>query len=358
MTQLEIKPTYAATGSRFEFIDLFAGIGGFHLGMKANGGVCVFASEYDKYAAKTYKEWTNCQNLDTSDIRDFDLSKIPSHDVLCAGFPCQPFSLAGVSKKNSLGRKHGFDDEKQGNLFYSIRDIAVLKKTPILLLENVKNLISHDKGNTWKTIQSELDQAGYSIVFKVIDAKGWVPQHRERIFIVCFRKDDFTDHEISSFSFPNHAKMNKYPMLQKILDPNPEKKYMLTDNLWVYLQNYAAKHKAAGNGFGFSIAKPEGISRTISARYHKDGSEILLRQKGWKNPRRLTPSEAAKLMGFKPSLAVKAKVPGGKFKQVVSDTQAYKQFGNSVCPLIVQDIGSALATILDARKERLSLLSQ
>lgn len=339
--------------SKFDFIDLFAGIGGFHLGMKANGGRCVFASEYDKYAAKTYLAWTNCENLDTGDIRSFDLSKIPDHDILCAGFPCQPFSLAGVSKKNSLGRKHGFDDEKQGNLFYSIRDIAVLKRTPILLLENVKNLISHDKGNTWATIKLELENAGYKILYKIIDAKGWVPQHRERIFIVCFRKKDFTEEEISSFVFPEHAKTNKYPKLSKILDPQPEPKYMLTDNLWRYLQAYAEKHRAAGNGFGFSIAQPEGITRTISARYHKDGSEILIRHDGWRNPRRLTPSEAAKLMGFRPSLALKAKVPGGQFKKVVSDSQAYKQFGNSVCPLIVQDIGEVLASILEARQLRI-----
>ena len=337
--------------SDFTFIDLFAGIGGFHIGMKINGGNCVFANEWDKYSAMTYLAWTGCGYLTTADIRDLDYaSEIPNHDVLCAGFPCQPFSIAGVSKKNSLGRKHGFQDVEQGNLFFAICDIVSEKTPSVLFLENVKNLRSHDKGKTWKVITEAIDALGYEMKFQIIDAQGWVPQHRERIYMVCFNRSKFTKNEIDSFEFPSPT--GKKITLSTILEADPDKKYMLTDNLWSYLQKYAAKHAAAGNGFGFGLVGPNDISRTISARYYKDGSEILIKQPRWRNPRRLTPFEASKLMGFNERLA---KFMGHKkqFPQVVSDMQAYKQFGNSVSPLVVEAIGNEIKKVLLQRKLRL-----
>ena len=336
---------------KFTFIDLFAGIGGFHLGMKINGGKCVFANEWDKYSAQTYRAWTGCKVLTTTDIRELDYkSEIPTHDILCAGFPCQPFSIAGVSKKNSLGRKHGFQDKDQGNLFFAICDIVAEKRPAVLLLENVKNLKSHDKGKTWKIIQEAIDVLGYELRFQIIDAQGWVPQHRERIFLVGFDRKKFTKSEINQFEFPNPTK--KKTTLQSILEVDPDKKYMLTDNLWKYLQNYAKKHKAAGNGFGFGLVGPDDVSRTMSARYYKDGSEILIKQPYWRNPRRLTPYEASQLMGFTKRLSKFVGHPKG-FPQIVSDMQAYKQFGNSVSPLVIEAIGKKVVDILDLRNVRL-----
>ena len=338
--------------SEFDFIDLFAGIGGFHIGMAANGGRCVYANEWDKYAAQTYSAWTGHDEVSTEDIRLVDPARdIPKHDVLCAGFPCQPFSIAGVSKKNSMGRAHGFDDAKQGNLFFSIRDIARIKRPPVLFLENVKNLKSHDKGHTWRVICEELDAINYEVKSLIIDANGYVPQHRERIFMVCFDKSKFTKEEIASFKFPRPA--SKSLTLDSILDEEaPLKKYMLTDGLWTYLQSYAAKHKAAGNGFGYSLVGRSDTSRTLSARYYKDGSEVLIKQKGWKNPRKLTPREAIRLMGYSSRLAKKMGFKDG-FPQVVSDTQTYKQCGNSVCPLVTEQIGKEISRVLRVRQTRL-----
>ena len=338
--------------SEFTFIDLFAGIGGFHIGMAANGGRCVFANEWDKYAAQTYSAWTGFEGISNQDIREVDFKKeIPDHDVLCAGFPCQPFSIAGVSKKNSMGRAHGFDDAKQGNLFFAIRDIAKTKRPPVLFLENVKNLRSHDKGNTWRVICDELDQINYEVKFQIIDANGHVPQHRERIFMVCFDRTKFSGEEIEQFRFPKSPP--KTLTLESILEGTaPSKKYMLTDGLWAYLQAYAAKHKAAGNGFGYSLVTAKDTSRTLSARYYKDGSEVLIKQRGWRNPRKLTPQEAMRLMGYNSDLAKKMGFDG-QFPQVVSDTQAYKQCGNSVCPLVTKAIGKEISRILKLRKERL-----
>jgi DNA (cytosine-5)-methyltransferase 1 len=339
--------------SDFDFIDLFAGVGGFHIGMVANGGRCVYANEWDKFAAQTYGAWTGFENVSTADIRTVDFSKeIPNHQVLCAGFPCQPFSIAGVSKKNSMGRAHGFEDLKQGNLFFAIRDIAAAKRPPILFLENVKNLKSHDKGNTWRVICEELEAINYEVKSQIIDANGYVPQHRERIFMVCFDKTKFTKEEIASFEFPRPATKNL--TLDSILvNDAPDRKYMLTDGLWEYLQGYAAKHKAAGNGFGFSLVGRDDTSRTLSARYYKDGSEVLIKQKGWKNPRKLTPSEAMRLMGYDLRLSKKMGFKDG-FPQVVSDTQTYKQCGNSVCPLVTEKIGKEIARVLKTRKLRLA----
>lgn len=336
----------------FTFIDLFAGIGGFHFGLRAAGGRCIFASEWDKYAAKTYVSWTGADHVSTEDIRSLDYKRhIPKHDVLAAGFPCQPFSIAGVSKKNSLGREHGFRDLDQGNLFFAICDIARVKRPPVMILENVKNLKSHDKGRTWAVINDSLDALGYEVRSKIIDARFWVPQHRERIFIVCFDKRKFRKREIEAFTFPEPKADG--PTLDSILNPDPPEKYMISDRLWTYLQKYAEKHKLRGNGFGFQLVDGKDVSRTMSARYYKDGSEILIKQSGWRNPRRLTTAEAGLLMGFVPRFA---RLAGHKcgFTQVVSDTQAYKQFGNSVSPLVVEAIALEVANVLRMRASRIS----
>jgi DNA (cytosine-5)-methyltransferase 1 len=334
--------------AEFSYIDLFAGIGGFHIGLEKIGGECVYASEWDKFSAFTYKTWYPDTPVDSRDVRKINIRRdIPKHDILAGGFPCQPFSLAGVSKKNSLGLKHGFDDLKQGNLFLQICRIIKIHQPKVVFLENVKNLVSHDQGLTWITIQNKLENLGYEIHWKIIDAKYWVPQHRERIYIVAFRRKSFTRKEIESFRFPSMNR--KGPMLSNVLDPKPDKKYMLTDKLWEYLVAYANKHKSLGNGFGYTVASPQGQSRTLSARYYKDGSEILIRQSGWRNPRRISPGEAARLMGFDDTWGKKL---GNGFPQVVSDTQAYRQFGNAVCPHVIRAIGTEIARVLLARKAR------
>lgn len=302
---------------KFKFIDLFAGIGGIRLAYQSLGGKCVFTSEWNNYAKKTYE--ANFGKIPFGDITCIDEADIPDHDILLAGFPCQPFSIAGVSKKNALGRAHGFLDKTQGTLFFDIARIIQHKRPRAFMLENVKNLVSHDKGNTFNVISNTLKELEYSVHFKVLDGKHYVPQHRERIIIVGFDQKVFDGKE--GFQFPTLPKPSK--KVRDILEPDPNDKYTLTDNLWEYLQNYANKHKEKGNGFGFGLVDIGGITRTISARYYKDGSEILIPQKG-RNPRRLTPRECARLQGFP-----------DKFVIPVSDTQAYKQFGNSVTvPLI------------------------
>lgn len=331
--------------SQFTFIDLFAGIGGFRIGMTSAGGKAVFTNEWDNYAATTYKAWFSDEQISTEDLRTLDPNTaIPYHDVLTAGFPCQPFSIAGVSKKNSLGRPHGFSDLQQGNLFFTICDIISAKKPKIVLLENVKNLIGHDSGKTWKVITESLELLGYEIKFKVINAAAWVPQNRRRVFIVALNREYFSQDVMDAFQFPD---ADKPPVkLSSILQKSePDKKYMLTDNLWKYLQDYKAGHKAKGNGFGYKLYGPEDTTGTLSARYYKDGAEILIEQPGWKNPRRLTPKEASRLMGFNSRFAKEWGFARG-FPQVVSDMQAYKQFGNSVCPLVVEQLGKEISRTL------------
>lgn len=306
------------------FIDLFCGIGGFRIAFEKVGGTCVFSSDYDKFSQQTYE--ANFGERPHGDIHTVAVADIPDHDVLCGGFPCQPFSIAGVSKKNSLGRLHGFDDVKQGNLFFSIADIIDYHRPAAFVLENVKNLKGHDKGRTFEVIHQTLTEAlGYTVYTKIIDAQSVVPQHRERIFLVGFR-------EWRDFEFPKFPEEG--PKLGSILESKPDPKYTLTDHLWNYLQNYAAKHKEAGNGFGFGLVTGTDTTRTLSARYHKDGSEILIAQKG-KNPRRLTPRECARLMGYPES-----------YKLVVSDTQAYRQFGNSVVVPVVEKLAQAVKDAL------------
>lgn len=333
----------------FTFIDLFAGIGGIRYGFEQAGGKCVFTSEYDKYAVKTYLANYHCEHGVHGDIREItqpeDMTQkqifnhidenIPDHDVLLAGFPCQPFSIAGVSKKNSLGRSHGFEDDTQGTLFFDVARIIDIKRPLAVMLENVKNLKSHDRGKTFKVIMKTLDELGYDVIDseysplkpdpKIINGKNFVPQNRERIVIVAFRRDLKASDGLSL------KKISKYypetePKVGDILEPEKsvDDKYILTPNLWKYLQGYAAKHKKAGNGFGFGkVTASDRSTRTLSARYYKDGSEVLI-DRGPKNrPRRLTPRECARLMGFD-------KPKESSFVIPVSDTQAYKQFGNSV----------------------------
>jgi len=310
------------------FIDLFCGIGGFRLGFERAGGQCVFSCDWDKHARKTYE--ANFGEEPFGDINAIAPADIPEFDILCGGFPCQPFSIAGVSKKQSLGMKHGFEDKKQGNLFFSIADIIAHHRPPAFVLENVKHLQRHDKGRTYQVIIDTLQRRlGYHVHAQVIDARVVVPQHRERIFLVGFRED-------LPFSFPPFPAEG--PKLGSILDPRPPQKYTLTDHLWNYLQNYAEKHRAAGNGFGYGLVTRNDVARTLSARYYKDGSEILISQGRGRNPRRLTPQECARLMGFPDDFVIP-----------VSDTQAYRQFGNSIVVPVVQRVAEqVIATLAPA----------
>ncbi len=324
----------------FTFIDLFAGIGGLRIGFQRLGGKCVFTSEWNKYAQKTYHKWFGEEPH--GDITQIKPKDIPVHDVLVAGFPCQPFSIAGVSKKNSLGRAHGFKCLTQGTLFFDIINIVEMKRPPVLVLENVKNLKSHDQGRTWKVIRSNLEEQKYWVFDRVLDASDFgVPQHRERVFLVCFDRKVFSD--CPPFEFPKP--IGEACRLRDILETAPPDRYTLTDHLWEYLQEYAKRHAEKGNGFGFGLGDLNGITRTLSARYYKDGSEILIPQKGKKNPRRLTPREAGRLMGFNADVAAalgfKDELP-----IVVSDTQAYRQFGNAVVPAVATAVARQVVKVL------------
>lgn len=332
----------------FTFIDLFAGIGGIRTAFERIGGRCVFTSEWDRWAQKTYAanfpddEYSD--HVFAGDITQVPASEVPDHDVLVGGFPCQPFSIAGVSKKNALGRAHGFADATQGTLFFDVARIIDEKRPSAFLLENVKNLRSHDKGRTFEIIRQTLeDELGYELHVRVVNGKHFTPQNRERIIMVGFREPtsfDFDELELEDYpmrvSDVLHARSDgtvehdgdRYvdPLTGAALD-----KYTLTDHLWTYLQNYAAKHRAAGNGFGFGLVDLQGTTRTLSARYYKDGSEILIPQEN-RNPRRLTPRECARLMGFDDDFVIP-----------VSDTQAYKQFGNSVVVPAISAVAQLMA---------------
>ena len=330
-------PFPAPENHRFTFIDLFAGMGGFRIAMQRQGGKCVFSSEWNKFAQTTY-----LANFGEMPYGDITTKEVKSHipktfDVLCAGFPCQPFSIAGVSKKKSLGRETGFKDKTQGTLFFDVADIISRHRPKAFFLENVKNLVSHDKGNTFKVIKETLEELGYSIHYKVMDGKSFVPQHRERIMIVGFKKELY---DSLTFAFP--VLSNESPAIKDILEPDINPKYTLSDKLWTYLQNYAEKHREKGNGFGYGLVDINGISRTLSARYYKDGSEILVPQENGKNPRRLSPRECARLMGY----------PDNYIIDKVSDVQAYRQCGNSVVvPLITEVAKSLVDTMLNPKYE-------
>ena len=337
----------------FTFIDLFAGIGGLRKAMESAGGRCVFTSEWDAFAQKTYHANFPDNRPIAGDIREVDAAAIPGHDVLVAGFPCQPFSIAGVSKKNALGRLHGFQDETQGTLFFDVLRVLMHHRPAAFLLENVKNLKSHDKGRTFEVIRRKLtEELGYTLHTRIIDAANFVPQHRERIVMVGFREN--TGFSYDDLMLPGRAGRG----MRDVLHPEdgseaPEShftvgrdarvsdKYTLSDKLWQYLQGYAAKHKAAGNGFGFGLVDADSISRTLSARYYKDGSEILVSRGTGNNPRRLTPRECARLMGYDDS-----------FRIPVSDTQAYKQFGNSVAVPVFAEVARLMRPHILALTER------
>lgn len=313
----------------YSFIDLFAGIGGMRIAFERNGGHCIFSSEWDKKCQETY--FANFGVFPYGDITAINEKDIPDHDILVAGFPCQPFSIAGVSKKNSLGRATGFEDKTQGTLFFDICRIIKEKRPKAFMLENVKNLKSHDHGHTWEVIESSLKELDYSVSSQILDGQDFVPQHRERILIIGFDKRRYGDVE---FNF-NYEIPVKKPTLKSILEPNPDPKYTLTPKLWKYLQDYAAKHKAAGNGFGYGMPDLDSVSRTLSARYYKDGSEILISRGEGEIPRRLTPRECARLQGYPED-----------FKIVVSDTSAYKQFGNSVVVPLMTEVAGLLVNKL------------
>jgi len=381
----DLLPKAPATHQKhdFDFVDLFAGIGGIRKGFEGIGGRCVFTSEWNPYSVRTYKanHYSDPEHhVFNDDIRKVTLSEqedvtedeayrhidkaVPDHDVLLAGFPCQPFSIAGVSKKNSLGRKHGFECDTQGTLFFDVARIIAAKRPAAFVLENVKNLKSHDKGKTFRVIMDALDELGYWVSdaeqggkkdYKVIDGRHFVPQHRERIVLVGFRKDlnvhdGFTLKDVDQL-FPEHK-----PTLGDILEKKPSPAYILTPHLWQYLFNYALKHKAKGNGFGYGLVKATDVARTLSARYHKDGSEILIdrgfdpgldlhdKQNMENRPRRLTPRECARLMGYDG--------PGeSNFRIPVSDTQAYRQFGNSVVVQVFAAVAQLMKSrILEARR--------
>ena len=355
------EPTWKQNAA-FRFIDLFAGIGGLRIGFDGIGGTCLFTSEWDPYAERTYR--ANFHDVSghtmAGDITKIALGDILGHDVLLAGFPCQPFSIAGVSKKNALGHEHGFRCEAQGTLFFEVAKIIEYHRPKAFLLENVKNLVNHDKGNTFRVIHNTLKkELGYQVHWKVINAQRFVPQSRERIFIAGFR-------EPNSFTFDDLElpEPQDGPLLKTILHPEdgtecPDghftmgkkgqvaEKYTLTNHLWGYLQAYAKKHREKGNGFGFGLFGPDDIARTLSARYYKDGSEILIRQEG-KNPRRLTPRECSRLMGFD--------APGeASFRIPVSDTRAYKQFGNAVVVPVANAVAAHMAPWIIENKPRRSI---
>lgn len=339
----------------FRFVDIFAGVGGLRRPFEEIGGRCVFTSEWDRFCKETYTanfpEPADSDHEFVGDIRPYadKPETVPPHDVLLAGFPCQPFSIAGVSKKNALGQPHGFLCDTQGTLFYDLAKIIDHHRPPAFLLENVKNLERHDGGRTFATIMHVLEsELGYSVKTRVVDSSPWVPQKRERIFMVGFR-------EPTAFDFDELAiPTGRAPTLRIVLDADVDSKYTLTKHLWNYLQDYKKRHRSAGNGFGYSLFGPDDVARTLSARYYKDGSEILIRQVG-RRPRRLTPRECARLMGFE-------KPGGAEFRIPVSDTQAYRQFGNAVVVPVVRAVAQLmkphLAELLAREGRRLPSANQ
>lgn len=329
------------------FIDLFAGIGGFRLAFEAHGAECVFSCEIDKFARHTYTanfhdeaiHWRNADSIENDptlfgDIRKVDPeTDIPEYDILCGGFPCPTFSLAGVSKRNALKWKHGLEDEEKGQLIFEIARVLDATQPPAFLLENVKHLLNHKSGKTYRVIKNTLQELGYDpVTEKVFDAAKLVPQHRERVFIAGFREDLDIDFDMEDIEIED-----RNPKLKEILEDHSEvsDEYTLSDNLWEYLQEYRKKHEKAGNGFGFNFGDPEGVTRTMSARYHKDGSEILIKRGENQNPRMLTEREAARLFGYPEDFIIPC-----------SRTQAYRQFGNSVCVPLVKIIAGHITSTL------------
>lgn len=359
MEPTESRTILSTSQAAFTFADLFAGIGGIRRAFESQGGECVFTSEWNRFAEVTYRanHREKQGHLWAEDITQIDPHDVPKHDVLLGGFPCQPFSIAGVSKKNALGRAHGFADPTQGTLFFNVKEIIAAKAPSAFLLENVKNLTSHDRGNTFAVIRTKLeDELGYAVQTRVVNGKAWTPQNRERILIVGFK--DSTAFDLERLELPDPLQGPKVETILhkkgepsiphdegRYFDPRSgrvDPRYTLTEHLWAYLQNYAKKHRVAGNGFGFGLVRPGMTTRTLSARYYKDGSEILVEQPG-STPRRLTPRECARLMGFPDSFVIP-----------VSDTQAYKQFGNSVVVPAIEAVAEAMAPHVMVALERSS----
>ena len=303
-----------------DFIDLFAGIGGMRLGFEGAGARCVFSSEIDKYAQDTYEE--NFGERPLGDIREIAAEELPPHDVLLAGFPCQTFSIAGVSKLSSMGREHGLIEETRGTLFYEICRILEHHRPRAFLLENVKGLLWHDEGRTFRTIEESLEDLGYATSHRVISSVSFVPQRRERVFIV-----GFNDGTKFDFPVPEERRTRLSDILQEVVD----QKYTLNDHLWNYHQERKRIQREKGNGFGYRMFSADKTSGTLSARYYKDGADILLEQGGRKNPRRLTPRECARLMGFPDDFVLNG-----------SEVQAYKQLGNAVVPPVVEMIAERI----------------
>ena len=311
--------------NKLKVIDLFAGIGGVRLGFeKAFDGDLdfVFSSEIDKYAQKTYQ--ANFNDIPFGDITKIKEEDIPNHDIILAGFPCQAFSIAGHRK--------GFDDIR-GTLFFDVARIARYHKPRVIFLENVKGFKNHDKGKTFKIVRRTLEDIGYKVFADVLNARNYgVPQNRERIYILAFLKDSFKDID---FPFDELKNLRKQSCVGDILDKEVDDKYTISDKLWAGHQRRKIEHKRKGNGFGYSMFNVNSdYTSTISARYYKDGSEILIEQKD-KNPRKLTPREAARLQGF-----------ADEFIIPVSDTQSYKQFGNSVAVPVIELLAKEIERIL------------
>lgn len=325
----------------FTFIDLFAGIGGFRIALQSIGGKCVFSSEWDRHSQRTYQN--NFGEMPFGDIRAFTGDHvsdrkigrlIPDHDFLVAGFPCQPFSKAGVSARKALGRRHGFSCEIQGNLFFDIVRIVKAKQPRVLLLENVKHLQRHDGGRTFQKIRQTIEEdLGYSFAAEVLDASTLVPQRRERCYMVCFRD------RAHDYKFPMPLLKGDPKPLSSILVPNPEDHYTISSRLWEGHQNRTKRNLTRGSGFTAYLAVLSKPSNTLVARYYKDGKECLVPQPGKRNPRKLTPLECARLQGFP-----------GNFKINDSDNQAYRQFGNSVAVPVVTEIAKIIAEELKKMK--------
>lgn len=346
----------------FTFIDLFAGIGGFRVAMEAAGGRCVMTSEADRWARRTYETFFGESQALVGDIREVDPRTVPEHDILCGGFPCQPFSSGGLATKAQLGQAHGFDDPAQGTLFFNIKEILRLKQPRGFVLENVRNLKSHDRGRTWKVIERALEEVGYVITERILDSSTVVPQHRERVFIVGLRRDIFHESQTNR-EFWNDvegelrveadrqrdrygvARNAPWPTVGAILQPvrQVDPRFILTPRMWAWLRAHRAKHEGKGHGFGYSVVTSASKrTRTLSARYHKDGSEALVSQAGLPRPRRLTPLECLRLQGFPEEFETWF---DGSSAQPVSDTQAYRQFGNAV----TVPVAAALARVLAHR---------
>lgn len=323
------------TESQFSFIDLFAGIGGFHLALESLGGNCVFASEIDDKARRTYHD--NYGIFPHGDIREITGPEkndnmvrwsIPDHNILAGGFPCQPFSLAGVSSRNALGQEHGLRDKTKGTLFFDICRIVDIKRPDVVFLENVKNIVGHDNGRTFQIIRDALEnELGYSFFYEIISSEFLVPQKRKRCFIVAFKD------QVSNFEFPKFDGEPK--QLRSILENDVNPKYTLSDRGWAGHIRRTKQNKLKGNGFSAVEADLSRPANTLVARYYKDGKECLIPQAG-QNPRMLTPRECARLQGFPEDFIIHP-----------TRTAAYKQFGNAVTVPLVREIAKKIIQKLE-----------